>query len=242
MPTDRLSKCNHPVREHRTRAGRVQLRDDLNANAANSIEGHAAVFFDPAKPEATLFKLWEYGNEVCFERLLPTAFNSSFARPDDVRCLFNHDPNYPLGRRSADAKTLTLQVDQTGLAFKVELPDTTAGRDVLESIKRQDISGCSFSFRTLKQSWTEETITDAASGRTTTIVYRTIEDVELFDVGPVTFPAYDGTNVDACAKRSLHEFRLQRKDLATGGEQRADAARRSGATRRRLRLERLARA
>lgn len=230
------------IREHRTLAGRVQLRDDLSANAERCIEGHAAVFFDPAQPDKTQFKLWEYGNEVCFERLLPTAFASSFARPDDVRCLFNHDPNYPLGRRSADANTLTLQVDATGLAFKVELPDTTAGRDVLESIKRQDISGCSFSFRTLKQTWTEETVTDAATGRTMTIVYRTIEDVELFDVGPVTFPAYDGTDVDACAKRSLHEFRLQREDLATRGEQNEEAKQRSIATRRRLRLERLARA
>jgi phage head maturation protease len=67
-------------------------------------------------------------------------------------------------------------------------------------MKRGDVSGCSFSFRTLKDEWTY-----SADGGTT---LRTLIDVELFDVGPVTFPAYPATDV---AVRSMEDVAAEGK-------------------------------
>jgi phage head maturation protease len=83
-----------------------------------------------------------------------------------------------------------------GLVTEIDPPDTTTGRDIIEEIRRKDITGMSFSFTTAEDDWKypEEGI-----------VERTIIKIgELFDVGPVTFPAYPDTNV---AVRSLDEYR-----------------------------------
>lgn len=118
------------------------------------------------------------------EVVRPGAFAGSLADGDEIRALFNHDPNLILG--NTIAKTLTLAEDDTGLRFELAPPDTVAGRDLIASIERGDVRGCSFSFDTLKDTWTYEDDGDDL---------RELLDVRLFDVGPVTFPAYDATTV-----------------------------------------------
>jgi hypothetical protein len=87
------------------------------------------------------------------------------------------------------AGTLRMKQDDKGLSFTNDMPDTQLGRDVRTSIERGDLDGCSFAFNVTKQTWREE-LKDGI-----TISTREIEDVDLFDVGPVTYPAYDGTSV-----------------------------------------------
>lgn len=152
------------------------------------IEGYGAVFFNPADA-GTQYELWtDY-----YERVMPGAFDEAMKRPDDVRCLFNHNVNVVLGRSKSG--TLSLSVDQVGLLYSCKLPNSEWGRSLVESIQRGDVSGCSFSFRAEKTVWREE-------GDKT---YREIESVRLYDVGPVTFPAYESTDV-SIAKRSFAEF------------------------------------
>jgi len=126
------------------------------------------------------------------ETIAPGTFAKTIQEAD-VRALFNHDPNLLLGRNRAG--TLRLEEDDTGLRYEVDLPDTSVGRDVAKLLERGDISGSSFGFRTIEDDWGE---TDSG------FPLRTLKQVALRDVSPVTYPAYVDTD---SALRSLAEVR-----------------------------------
>lgn len=140
------------------------------------IEGYAAVFYRKGDV-GTEYRL----DTDIVERIAPGAFQRAIDEQHDARALFNHDKNFILGR--VEAGTLRLSVDERGLRYEIDVPDTTAGRDVVTSIERGDLSGSSFAFDVRGVRWTEE-------GRT---LVRNLEDLDVFDVGPVTMPAYAGT-------------------------------------------------
>ena len=129
-----------------------------------------------------------YGSETTIagmfrEVIQPGACRAAIGR-DDVRALYNHNPDYVLGRPKAG--TLTLTEDKHGLKYDVVLPDTAWARDLHVSIKRGDVSQSSFSFRVAQESWVQGALP-----------LRQIHDLELFDVSPVTYPAYEATSVSA---------------------------------------------
>lgn len=138
------------------------------------------------------------------ERIAAGAFDKALERSDDVRGLFNHDPSALLGRTSA--RTMRLSVDDVGLRYEIDLPDTQTGRDVAESIRRGDLSGSSFAFSVDEQEWTHEGGNDI----------RQIRSVTLFDCGPVTYPAYEATTTNLRSAdrgellKSLEKFRSYR--------------------------------
>ena len=105
------------------------------ADASPKLEGHAAVFNE----EADIAGLF-------LERVAPGAFAESITK-DDVRALFNHDPNFVLGR--SIAKTLELKEDEKGLAISIVPPDTQFAKDLVVSMRRGDISQMSFGFQVL---------------------------------------------------------------------------------------------
>jgi len=127
------------------------------------------------------------------EKIAPGAFASSI-NTDDVRALFNHDPNFVLGRNKAG--TLKMSEDERGLHIEIEPPDTQVARDLMVSLERGDISQMSFGFEVIKDSWERST-----EGNNLDI--RTLEKVRLWDVSPVTFPFYKETDV---AVRSHEEW------------------------------------
>jgi uncharacterized protein len=148
----------------------------------NFITGYASVFNQPTDKVGMGFR----------EVVKPGAFSRALKENQDVRALFNHDPSAILGRSTAG--TLTLTEDKKGLKFRCEMPDTTTGRDVMTSIKRGDISQCSFGFRAVKQAWVSS---PDPENNDRTIMTRELHDVDLGDVSPVTYPAYDGTSVSS---------------------------------------------
>lgn len=105
----------------------------------------------------------------------------------DIVCLFNHDMNIILGRNKST--TLRLGYDSTGGWYECDLPNTTWGNDVYESVKRGDILYCSFSFTMEDYNW----IVDPDEGDVRIIN----KFSRIFDVGPVTDPAYLETEVSA---------------------------------------------
>ena len=116
---------------------------------------------------------------------------------NDVRALFNHDPNHILGRTKSG--TLRIGIDETGLTYELNPPDTTIGRDLVVMIGRGDITQSSFGFRIAKDGdrWDED-----EEGR----LIRTITRVaELFDVSPVTYPAYPDASI---GMRSLMRWKI----------------------------------
>ena len=116
----------------------------------------------------------------------------------DVRCLIDHNSSYVLGRTVAD--TLKLEVDDVGLRFRCELPNTSYARDLYENIKLGNINQCSFGF-------TIEEDGDEFERREDGIFKRTVNKIRsLFDVSIVTYPAYEDTDV-APALRSIKNIK-----------------------------------
>lgn len=149
----------------------------------NQVAGYAAVF----NVETDIGGMFR-------EKIAPGAFSK--ALKGDIRSLFDHNTALILGRTKSG--TLRLSEDERGLKYEVDLPDTQAGRDLRVSMDRGDIDGSSFAFRVLKQSWDESR----------EVPLRTIEEVELFEVGPVTFPQYPEAEVGL---RSLTADRSERE-------------------------------
>lgn len=154
---------------------------EARADGGQTLKGHAAVF-DSLSENLGGFR----------EKIAPGAFSDVLG--DDVRALINHDMNLVLGRTKAG--TLRINQDATGLAYEVDLPDTQPARDLVVSLKRGDISQSSFAFIVEDDDWKEDD-----EGR----VVRTINKIgRLFDVSPVTFPAYPETDA---AVRSMGAWR-----------------------------------
>lgn len=144
------------------------------------IVGYAARYFNPSDP-GTEYR-FGVGKQKYHERIAPGAFIRALAE-DMVVGLFNHDSNLVLGRSGS---TMTLSADGLGLKYEITPPDTSVGRDLVESIRRGDVAGSSFSFmpRTGGVTYRDAEI----DGQRVTI--RELTDVQLYDVGPVVFPAY----------------------------------------------------
>jgi HK97 family phage prohead protease len=169
-------------------AVRQRMTDD-----ARQVRGYAAAYYDGS--EETEFTLWE----GVVERIIAGAFDRA-VKEDDVRALFNHDPSEILGRRSA--KNLTLGTDETGLWYRIDMADTARSHDLLTHIERGDITGSSFAFDVTDETWRKQ------DG----VHIRELRGVRLYDVGPVTFPAYESTTAEAKAadrtvRAAKHAFR-----------------------------------
>lgn len=153
----------------------VETRD-----SGKTLIGYAAVFYDGTQEtEFDYFGMFR-------ERIMPGAFDRAIQEKQDVRALFNHNPDHVLGRIASE--TLKLEADQKGLRYTISLGETTAAKDVALYVARRDVRGSSFAFQVVKQSWT-----DIGAGNPDV---REITDLDLFDVGPVTFPAYESTTAE----------------------------------------------
>jgi uncharacterized protein len=170
--------------ERRTMA--VQLRVD-NKGGSPVITGTAAVF-NSLSEDLGGFR----------EQIAPGAFRSAIMDGCDVRALFNHEPSMILGRTTA--KTLRLLEIDAGLFFEVDMPDTTYAKDLMASLRRGDINQCSFGFRVDDGGDVWQKDGAGMWTRTINVVSR------LYDVSPVTFPAYAQTD---CALRSLEKVRAE---------------------------------
>lgn len=137
------------------------------------------------------------------EEIMTGAFDNVLK--DDVRALFNHDPNFVLARSNKGKGTLKLSIAENGdLRYSYKTPDRTFARDLEDAIKSGDVSQSSFAFSIKEQTWIER------SGEPD---LRQITEVkQLFDVSPVTYPAYQDTSV---AKRSFDSIKPKEEGLST---------------------------
>jgi HK97 family phage prohead protease len=138
------------------------------------IVGYASVFNSLSSPIPD-------GRGSSFREIVrPGAFLRSLAdvsqRKADVIARFNHEGIF--GR--AGNGTLRLREDSHGLRYEIDPPDTQAGRDLVELIRRGDVHGSSFAFRAIKDNWRSDKV-----GR-----LRELTDVQILDVCPTPTPAY----------------------------------------------------
>lgn len=163
--------------ERRTTTGEVESR----AQGSNIyVEGYASVFESRS------------GNLGGFvEKVRNTAFNKT-VKEADVRALWNHDPQYVLGRTSA--KTLDVSVDNNGLYYRALLPNTSYGKDLAELLERRDVRESSFTFFKVQDEWD---LTEDGYPQ------RSLVEVGLIDVAPVTFPAYEDATSGVARRAAL---------------------------------------
>lgn len=161
--------------EQRFRAQEIRAHEE-----GRVIEGYAALFDSVGTP-----------NPYFTESIDRNAFDG--CDTSECICCFNHDRSKIVARTSAN--NLHLEIDDKGLRFRAEVPNTQAGNDLLENIRVGNIQGCSFSFTATEDKW------DWRGGKEPD--HRTILKIDhLYDVSPVTDPAYQDTSV---AQRSIDQ-------------------------------------
>jgi len=165
----------------------VPMRELRADKEEGTIEGYAAVFNEETSI-AGMFR----------EVVKPGAFKRAIKEKQDVRALWNHDPNHILGRTKAD--TLTIEEDRKGLWISIVPPNTRFASDLVESIRRGDVDQMSFAFIATEEKWIEKKDEPAL---------REIIDVDLYDVSPVTYPAYEGTEVGLRSAESVYQDHIQ---------------------------------
>jgi HK97 family phage prohead protease len=138
------------------------------------LTGYAAVFNQPSEPLGSFREI-----------IRPGAFADSIKAGDDVRMLFNHNPDSVMARTG---KNLTLTEDDTGLRIEATLdPADFDAHRVLGKVKAGLVTQMSFGFETKEEKWTGD-------------MKKTLRELvraKLFDVSPATFPAYPQTTVQA---------------------------------------------
>ena len=170
--------------ERRTFSVDVHLRAADKSSKSRTVEGYAAVF-----DTVTDMGAWR-------ESIAVGAFSDALG--DDVRALFNHDPNMILARTN---NTLEIWQDEKGLGYRFEAPNTTLGDDLLENIRNGNVTQSSFGFTIDDYEWSE--VENGYDHLSITKIGR------LFDVSPVTFPAYETTEVVARSLDLFHSDKIK---------------------------------
>lgn len=178
------------------RAFHIEMRAD-SADDEMKVAGSAALFN-------------RYTNMGWFAEVIDPGFFDGID-DSDCACLFNHDTNLILGRKRSG--TLVLTYTKDGLQYDCKMPKSRA--DVYESIERGDVSQSSFGFTVAEHKWEEvtreelrgkmkEEEIDMLLSAGTVSVRHLVKGKKLYDVSPVTFPAYSDTTV---AKRSYEAYK-----------------------------------
>lgn len=162
--------------EKRDFRSKAELRGD---DDAKRIAGLGAPYYREGD-ESTEYRLW---GEV-YERYMPGCFDRTL-REDDIRSTYNHDLNQLLGRTKSG--TLALRTDDAGLHYEVSPSTTRVYQDVSEMIARGDVDGASVWMQVTSETWR---VDDEERE------IREINEVRLFEVGPVADPAYKGTSAE----------------------------------------------
>jgi len=181
----------------------LRVVESESENGRAMIEGHAAVFDSWSETLGGIFPFKEIVRKG--------AFAESIGR-DDIRALFNHDPNYVLGRNRAG--TLELVEDEVGLRVRINPPETSWAKDLQTSIRRGDISQMSIGFVVEEDEWST----------TNGIDTRELLRVKLFDVSPVTFPAYTATDVGVRAMQEYDGYKAEQRSKEKAAESAAKRA------------------
>ncbi len=165
--------------------------DGITSNG-RTIEGYAVVFGAKSVRMYDWCRDWIYEEYIDKDAISQELLNSS-----DVKALIDHDRSRLVARCKDGVGSLSLTLDERGLKFSFEAPNTSQGNDLLEMIQRGDLTGCSFAFRCdeEKDQWEKK-------GKVAKCTRKKITG--LYDVSIVTDPAYPDTEVSA-RQRSIME-------------------------------------
>ena len=133
---------------------------------------------------AVIFDTWS--NDLGFyEKILKGAITEETIKRSDVICKLNHDDQKVLARSKYGEGSLILEVDEKGLKYTFEAPKTQYGDELLEYLRRGDITGSSFAF-TIAEGGDEFSYQWPFDKDADPVLCREISKVDkLFDVSPV---------------------------------------------------------
>lgn len=170
----------------------LEVRNASDGTGPVVLRGYAAKF-------DSVYSMGWYTEEVA-----RTAFDN--ADMTDVRILFNHDSNQILGRTKSG--TARVGVDENGLWYEVDLPESAAA--LREAIQRGDIDQSSWGFMLRNTSESDGEEWGRRNGRP----HRILKDVSVvFDASPVTFPANPDTSVHKRQRYNAYLKRAGEEDL-----------------------------
>ena len=157
---------------------------------------------------AVVFDTWS--NDLGFyEKILKGAITEDTIKRSDVICKLNHDDQKVLARSKYGEGSLILEVDDIGLKYTFESPRTQYGDELLEYLRRGDITGSSFAFTIEEDEFSYQWPFDKDADP---VLCREVIKVDkLFDVSPVFSPAYEKTSV--ANKRKLEEVELKSNEI-----------------------------
>jgi HK97 family phage prohead protease len=146
-----------------------------------------------------------------FERIRPGAFEKSVRNGDEIKSYYNHNPSMVLATtKSKPALLIDDQVD--ALRFKAPIPPTTYGNDLKVNLERKNVRGASFSFTVAKDG---DILTRDEKGK----IHREITKGALYEVGPVTNPAYAQTKVGLRDAESVYQDIVARMTVTESNEE-----------------------
>lgn len=164
-----------------------------------TIEGYAIVFNQ--RSEVMLDWSAEEGLRRFVEVVSPTAISDNLLQQSDIKALVEHNRQRLLARYNKGKGTLELAIDEHGLRYKFDAPNTADGDYAVEMVSRGDISGSSFAFRVKNEDTTW--VKDGKLWVRTINKFSSIHDVTI-----TTDPAYTQTEVNV---RSLEEMEKPEK-------------------------------
>lgn len=162
--------------------------------ASRTITGYAVLFGVRSAP------LYDYDDEVAYEVIAPGAITKELLDGCDIKMTMFHDRQLILARSKNGAGTLSYTVDDKGVAFEFEAPNTVDGDKALELVRRGDIAGCSFCFSThyYDAAYVKRDV-ERVDGKT--VIVCTVETITgVYDFTLAADPAYSDTSCEAEAR------------------------------------------
>ena len=158
-----------------------------------TIEGYAVVFDKESRV------MFDMQRKRCFVEVIRRgAVTEDDLKNWDIKALMEHDNHRLLARSRNGVGTLQLSIDDYGVKYRFDAPNTSEGDNALEMIRRRDIFGSSFAYTADEKAGVSYTKRDNG------ILFREVKRFNrMYDVSPVSDPAYFGTNVNV---RSLDAY------------------------------------
>lgn len=171
-------------------ASQLRLREIDGTEESRTITGYAILFDVPSAP------LYEDEGEVIREVIAPEAVSLELLDNSDIKMTMFHDRQLLLARSNKGSGTLSYGIDNKGVYFEFEAPDTADGDKAIELVKRGDIAGCSFAFSTryYDRAFVEESV---VHGNKVEVTYRVKVITGIYDFTLAADPAYPDTSVEA---------------------------------------------
>ena len=189
-PTDNLVRARYDMRA-------AEFRNEDADGDGRTLHGMFAVFNEWTEIDS-------YFEGRFLERISPEAFNRTFTeRGDRVRILYDHGADPSIGNKPLGAPDV-LRVDDVGAHYESRLFDTSYVADLVPALAAGQL-GASFRFRVTGESWVDPS--ESTEWNPSKLPERTIDDLDLYELGPVTFPAYESATAGV---RSTTDAFLQR--------------------------------